>query len=472
MTMRRKSIKAVSWQLAARASDRTLRFVSSLILARLLAPEAFGLLAATLSVIGFLETAAFVGTDHAIIQSKRFEDPRFLGSAFRVLLVRGVLLAALIFALAPAVAWYFENPDIAPMVRIVAFASLARGFSNPWVAAERRNLHFRSFSLGVVLGGVTQVGVSVGCSALGFGAESLALGFASAAAVTAISGWALVPRRIDLGRDPEALAEIRAFARRAAGVPFLHMLSAQSPAILLGRFAGLELLGVYTLGYRLSTLPTEIALPVLGNVLSPTYAALRDEPERLRAAWLRTMRGLMMLVAPITVAVIVLDERIPLVLYGERYAEVDWLMATLGISIFFQSLTGGCGPLFWGLGRPEIDRNAVLMRLGIVYTLGLFVATRSDPVAFAGVAALTMLLGFVYCLRKARALAGASWREVWQALFPGAALGVACLVGCAATEFALLRAGASALFQVVAITAMCAVPMAIVVWRSRRSLGV
>jgi O-antigen/teichoic acid export membrane protein len=471
MTIRRKSIKAVSWQFAARASDRLLRFVSSLILARLLAPEAFGLLAATLSVIGFLETAAFVGTDHAIIQSKRFEDPRFLGSAFRVLLVRGVLLTAVLFAAAPAVAWYFEDPDITPMVRIVAFASLVRGLANPWVAAERRNLHFKAFSLGMVLGGVTQVAVAVAGAWLGFGPESLAAGFVAAAAATSLSGWLLVPRRIDLRRDPEALAEIRTFARRAAGVPFLMMLSAQSPSILLGRFAGLDLLGVYTLQYRLSTLPTEIALPILGNVLSPTYAQLRDDQDRLRAAWLRTMRVLAILVIPITVAVLVLDERIPLVVYGERYATIEWLMTMLGLSIFFQSITGGCGPLFWGLGRPEIDRNAVLIRLGIVYTAGLLMAIGANAVAFAAVTAGSMLVGLGYCLPKACALTGASWREVWHAMRPGMLLGLACFAASSLAELALVRMGAPPLAQVLAITVLCAAPTLAVLWRMRRTLG-
>jgi O-antigen/teichoic acid export membrane protein len=332
-------------------------------------------------------------------------------------------------------------------------------------------LHFKAFSLGMVLGGVTQVGVAVGGAWLGFGAESLAAGFVAAAAATAVSGWLMIPRRIDLRRDPEALAEIRTFARRAAGVPFLMMLSAQSPSILLGRFAGLELLGVYTLGYRLSTLPTEIALPILGNVLSPTYARLRDDREQLRAAWLRAMRGLTILVTPITVAVLVLDERIPRLLYGEQYAQIDWLMATLGLSIFFQSLTGGCGPLFWGLGRPEIDRHAVLIRLAILYSAGLLMAMQSNPVGFAGVTAGSMLVGLVYCLRKARALVGASWREIWRSMRPGLLLGAICLVGCSAVEFALLRAEAPLSAQVVTITALCALPTIALLWRMRRSLG-
>ena len=363
MSLRAKTTRAATWQFAARLSDRGLRFLASVVLARMLAPSDFGALAAVMAVAGMVEALTYVGVDQAIAQSTRSSDPRFLGAALRITAVRGFLLSLGIFLAAPLIDWYFERDDLTALVRIVAATSLFAGLTNPWVHSERKELRLAPLSISLFASGLVQISVSILGAMMGFGALSLAIGTLASAIAATATGWLLVPRRIDLASDAEASLELRAFAARAAGIPFLIALFVQMPAFVIGRAADLATLGVFTLAQRLTSLPSEIALPVFGTVLAPAYAHIREDRERLRRVWLLAVSGVAILVAPAVAAVAVLDGRVPTVVYGSEYAGPIGLVALLAIASWFSVIASSCGALFWGVGRPDLDRIAMLIRL-------------------------------------------------------------------------------------------------------------
>ncbi len=428
MSIGRQTLHGVSWQLLARGIDRGLRFASSLVLTRMLAPEAFGQIAATMIVIGFIESFSFVGIEQALIQSKRGDEPRFLGSTFKITAGRGAVIAMVVFLVAPIVAWYFEDPALSNMVRIVSIASLVRGFENPWIASARRALRFKAGAVTIMVGAAAQVSCAIAGAWFGLGATALALAFVASAAATSLAGWILIAQRLDFTRDEPAMAELRGFAAKAAGVPFLITLCGQVPALVLGRISGLGVLGVYGLANQLSSMPNEIALPVLGTVLTPAYAQIREDVPRLRAAWLRSLGGVAALIMPITAAVIVLDDALPTMLYGPRYAGAPGLMSLLALTAAISSITACCGAIFWAIGRPHIDRVSLLWRLGIMVTLGTLGAQMGGVIWFAAAVALAMLSSLIYCLPHARVATESSWREIARALLPAAIIGSASLV--------------------------------------------
>lgn len=474
MTLRKKTTHAALWQASARAVDRGLRFGSSLVLARMLDKEDFGLLAATMVVVAVLESVSYVGTEQAILQSSRAGDARFLGATFRTMALRGIVLTALAIVLAPVSAWYFEDPEVAPMVRIVAWIPLVTGLANPWLHAARRELRFRELSSALVAGAVLQVAVSVALAAWGAAAFALAWGQVAGAVATTAAGWILVPRRLDLRRDADAMRELRANAGRTAGVPFLIMLTLQAPSVILGRLGGLPMLGVYTLAQRLCSLPCEIALPIFGSVLTPAYAAIRDEPERLARVWLRTFGAITQVVAPISVAMIVLDEEVPVLFYGAAYEPAPGLVSMLALISLLHAVSACCGPLFWGVGRPEIDRTALGIRLAAIVALATAGAWFGGATAFAGGVATGLLGALGYCLVMARRILGIAWIDLGRAAAPAALLGGATLAVAATVRGAVGSSAESlgaawrpVLVVSVGLVAMAAVGVA--AWRVRGS---
>jgi PST family polysaccharide transporter len=465
MTLRRQTTSAAFWQILARGADRGLRFLASLVLARLLAPEDFGLLAATMMVAGIIETVSYLGIDQAVVQSSRSDDPRFLGAAFRVQAVRGALIALATALLSPVAAWYFEDPAVRTMVLLIAASPLCAGLENPWMFVERKHLRFKPISMAAVAGACAQVATSVGGAYAGLGAPALALGFVASSAVTVATGWILVPRRLDLARDPAAAGELRGFAQRAAGVPFLIMLSNSAPSLILGRVAGLPVLGIYSLAQRLCSLPSEIALPIFGTVLTPAYAGIRDDTARVRRIWVRTLTGVSLLVTPVVSALVALDERLPRVLYGEKYTGSAGLVSMIAVAALVSSVTSCCGPMFWGLGRPEIDRRSLVIRVVLIALLAPPAAWYGGQTpygaatVFAASVVVALAVGLVYCLHVARRMVGARRREVARAFVPGALAGGLVLALALTAREACLRFGAGDATMVFAVLALAGASM-------------
>ncbi len=419
----RKTTHAIGWQFAARMTDRGLRFGANVLLARMLAPGDFGALAATLVVSSVVESVSYLGIDQAIVQSSRSSDPQFLGTAFRISAFRGVLLALLIFACAPLVEWYFATPGLKDLTQVIALSPLCIGLSNPWIHSERKQLHFRPFSIAMVVGGLAQIVTALICAWRGMGAMSLAAGIVANSAVMTLVGWLLLPRPLILSTDLLASKEFRAFGARAAGIPALIMLHLQAPGLILGRMVGLPALGIYSLAEKLCSLPSEIALPVFGTVLAPAYAQVRDDQPELRRLWLRTMGGVMLLVvAPVT-AMVALDERLPTLVYGARYGANAGLISVLGLVALLSTLTSCCGPLFWGVGQPNLDRRAVGLRVAVLAITATTGALYYGMIGFALGVSVAYVAALLYSLPTARRLTDAPWREVGRALAPAGLIG-------------------------------------------------
>lgn len=427
MSLRDKTTHAIAWQFAARLTERGLRFASSIVLARLLAPEDFGALAAVLVVASAVEALTYLGIDQAIAQSSRSADPRFLGAAFRLMAIRGALLAVTVFLSAPIVSWYFERADLAPLVRVIALSSLFTGLTNPWIQSERKELRLQPLSITLVVAGVAQVVVAVGYAWWGLGAMALAVANVASTFAATAAGWALVPRAVVLTRDKESTLELRRYAARAAGVPLLIAGFLQLPALVLGRAAGLPALGIFTLAQRLTSLPGEIALPVFGSVLAPAYAQIREDSPRLRRVWLRALGVVALLVTPAIAAMVALDDSVPRLVFGAQYAGAPGVVSMLALASFFSVLTSCCGPMFWGIARPDLDRIAMATRLVVLLVVGPFAARAWGAAGFAGAFAAAHAVCLVVCLTFARRVTDASWREITGALGPSIKVGTVCL---------------------------------------------
>lgn len=472
MSLARRTTKAVAWQLFARGAERGLKFLSAVVLARLLAPDDFGRFATALVLVSVIETLSFLGVEQAIIQSRRGDEPRFLAAALRMTIWRGLGVSLFVAMLSPVAGWYSEDPSVAVIALIVAISPAVVGFTNPWVAARRKALDFRAFSVAAVVGGAAQVLVSISCASMGVGAASLAIGIVAASAATVAAGWLLARGPLDFTRDEEAGAELRGFARKAVGMPFVLSLCNEAPTFVLARVADLATVGTYSLARRLCSLPTEVALPILGTVLAPAYASMRDEPARIHRTWLFALACVPLITVPAVAGAVVLDERLPAFIFGREYAGSAGLISLLGVVALVNALTGCCGPLFWGLGKPQFDRMQIGIRFACIVVGAVPLTAHWGATGLAGSIAIGQVAALLYALRHARIMAGASRRDVLRALAPAALCGGVAMSIMWSTDQLLSRFGFPEAVRVLSIGAEAAVGMAISalwIFRARRS---
>jgi lipopolysaccharide exporter len=417
------------WQGSSYLFGKVAVLATTLVLARLLFPEDFGLVALAMVFITYADSVADLGVAQALVYLPR--SARTTRAALLSALAFGVLLAGGATLGAPAIAALFGEPDVAPLIRLLGFSLLAGAAASVPEALMRRDLQFRRLSAAAVVRSVTVGVVSIVLALLGFDAASLVWGTVAGAVVHAIVVWLAVPDRPDLWlwrTDGAGLRAVLGYGLPAAGGMLLAKLIFDIDYLVVGRELGAEALGFYTMAFRLPELLIINVFFVVSSVTFPLYSQARGDGDRLRRGYLTSVRiqaaygvcaGLgVAAVAPVLVPV----------LLGSNWAPAVAALVPLAVYAALRSLGAGANDVYKALGRPGLSVKISLLRLVVLVPV-LIYATRWG---FAGVAwAQALAAGAFVVLMQGVALRvlGLRWAELLRAVAPGIVGGLATGAG-------------------------------------------
>jgi lipopolysaccharide exporter len=405
------------WLLGLRVAGRAVRLAGLAVLARVLLPEDFGLLAMAWAAAGVLETFGTLGVKLAVIRKRR-ADRAFYDTAWTICIARGVVLALAIAALSPLAGGFFDEPRLPAVLLGLAVARLIGGFENIAVVEFLKTLDFPRH---VRFEFLTTVGAALAAVAL-----ALALG----------TYWALVAAEIVrallrvglsyLVHDYRprlsiaALPELASFGKWvfARGV-FLH-LTVACPPIVVGRLLGAELLAFFNVAREIARMvATELQAPVQ-TALFPGVSAVAAEPRRLARAFLDNMGVAVLVFLPAAVGVAVGAPLIVRILLGENWLPAIPIVQILSIAAGLEVLRAN--PHLFYMASDRVRTAAMLagVRLAVLTPatiLGVQVAGIIGA-AWAIVVTATVVLGIelgvamrVFSVTLPQ-IAGRIWRPV------------------------------------------------------------
>lgn len=389
----------------------------TIVLARLIGPEDFGIVAQALVYIGIVSLLLDQGFSSALIQ-RDVVDPGMPGVVASVNLLVGGALTALTIAIAPAWALFMRTPELAVVLAVFAPSLLVRAAAVTPRAMLIREMDFRKLGIADITaaaaGGVAGVTVA-------------AAGGSYWAVVVQIVGTDIVLLSTLLmfgaGWWPNLrfalLRKIAAFSGRSfvAGL-LMNSLSRNIDNLLVGRFQGPEALAFYGLAYRLLLLPVQLALSTVGTVLFPAFSRLADDLTAVRAEVVRTTRAVAAGALPVMVLFAAAAPQLVQIIFGHDWAPaipiIEILAVAGAIQAIYQSTTI---PLVLGLGRDKLNLRYAWLTT-IVATLGIVAGLPFGPFGVAaGYTAATVLLVPVEWLIR-RHLVGLSIREQVASLVP------------------------------------------------------
>jgi O-antigen/teichoic acid export membrane protein len=342
------SARPASDQLAVRASaglrwgafnqgtQQVVRLGVQVVLTKLLSPSDFGAMALALVVINVGTLIGALGFAQALVQRPRISR-RHVDVAFTTSGAVGISLMFVVFFGANTFADWFNQPDLASLLRVLSLMFLLRGFEGVPNAMLVRQLYIRDFVLSSTIATVAGAVVGVSMAIAGAGLWSLA-GMALTESFVATSlAWAFSTRarvwRPRLAADRRALSDLLGFSAAASGTRMLLVAQGSIDSIVVGRQLGTDALGQYSLGYRFLFLPLDRLLDAIGGVLEPVLAALQDDKARFQATLLRVERYVCSLYLPLTLGTAVVAHDLVLVVFGP-----EWLPAVVPLQIL--SLNG------------------------------------------------------------------------------------------------------------------------------------
>jgi lipopolysaccharide exporter len=425
----RVAAAGAGWQSVSYVGGKLLVLVSTAILARLLTPSDFGLVALALVFVTYAEVIADLGVAQALIylpKKRSYADAAVvLSAAWSVTLVLVALVSA------PAVASFFGRPDVTPIFRVLALSLLLNGIGQVPDALLRRDLRFRTQIAGNLARAAAQGIASVAFAVAGLGPWAIVLGQVVGEAAWAGTLWALVdyrPRRGFHRLERSDVKELVGYGAPAAGNALVLSLVFNIDYLIVGRRLGARALGYYTLAFRIPQMLIIQVFYILSTVTFPLFARVRDDAARLRSGYLVAVKlqSVYGVIAGVTLWVTAAD-LVPLV-FGERWEPSVVPLRALALYATFRSLGIGGVDLLKAVGRPALAFRLSLLRLAVVAPLLWVLAARSIDAVAWGQAGAALVLALV--------VQGVTGRS--------AGIGGAALAGAVAPAVAAGLAGAAA----------------------------
>jgi O-antigen/teichoic acid export membrane protein len=250
--------------------NRALGFIRTIILARLLAPEDFGLLGIALLSISMLETFSKTGFDSALIQKKENVES-YLDTAWTVSALRGILLFFILLFSAPLIARFFNTPAAAQVIRVIALFTLLAGLRNIGILFFQKELEFNkqfSYEFSATLVDLT---VAITLAFILRNVWALVWGGLAASLVRLVLSYVLHPHRPRMRIDREGFQELFGFGKWVLTSGILVFLVTQGDDILVGKLLGVTALGLYQMAYTLSNLPATEVTHMISKVTFPAH---------------------------------------------------------------------------------------------------------------------------------------------------------------------------------------------------------
>ncbi len=385
MSLRQKAVKGIVWTATQNWGGQAISFVVFSVLARLLGPEAFGLVALASVFIAFLQVFLDQGFTQALIQRQEL-DPEHLDTAFWTNLAIGMLLTGLGVAAASLVADWFKQPQLTPVVRWLSLSFLIGSLRGVQQALFSRRFAFKALAVrslvAVLVGGV--VGLSM--AFLGFGvwslvAQQLANAFAGVLVLWWASDW-----RPGLKISVKHFRDLFNFGINIVGFNLLDFFNRRADNFLVGYFLGPVALGYYTVAYRVLLVMIQLLTSTINQVALPTFSRLQKEPGRLRQAFFTATQLTSLISFPTFLGMAVLAPELVVVLFGTQWIPSIPVMQVLAFIGILQSVYYFNGSVILAMGKPgwrvwlnclnavtNVVAFAVAVRWGIVAVAAAYV---------------------------------------------------------------------------------------------------
>jgi PST family polysaccharide transporter len=418
----RRAARGAAWIAFSFGATQVIAMATNLLLARVLSPQDFGLVAMANLLLAFVGPFHDSGLLPAFVALK--ERVRESAAAIAWSTPATALgVAALTVLAAPLAAELFARPDVVPVVRVLALVFVLNGLAVAPLAVISKELAFRSKAAVAVVGALTEGLCGIGLALRGAGYWSLVGAQIARAGVTAVAAWWLAPWK-PLGRFSWArFREMARFGRHMVAGNLLGLLGSYLDNIVVGRWLGAEALGLYGTAFRWGRLPSQALGTTANQVAFPSYVAVRAEPARLKAAYLRVLRTVSTLALPASLGLLVIAPVLVTTLYPPRWAGMVAPLQIFAVFGLVNALVATTGDVFKAAGRPGWIPGLAVVHLPTL-ALSLWFLTAYGPAGAASGLLLATVVSGTVALTAAFRLLDVSMRELAAALGPptGAAL--------------------------------------------------
>ncbi len=404
--MRELSQKVIAggfWVFGLQFFQRGLALLRTLILARILAPEDFGLFAlASLMILAF-EVFTRTGFEDALIHFRDDLDS-YLHTSYWIQVLRGFLLALLCLLLAPLLGSIFHEPTVVGVARFMALTQLIRGFRSVGIVLLQRELNFKKetqFNLVfVIVSFISTIGFSLILKSV----WGMVFGFFVGELAATIMSFYFHPYRPRFEfrwQNAKSLWNYGIWLFLSGIVSYMAL---NLDKIFIGHLLDTEALGYYYMAFFLANLATVEFTKVVCKISQPAYATLQNDTAKMTKAFAATMKYTFLFVAPAAIGLMIIAPKFAPLILGENWGPAGMPISLLILGGLFRSVAGLGGALFKAVGdaRPilTIETLRALALFCLLYLLSSQASINTIAIASTSAAFLVFPVTLYYINRK------------------------------------------------------------------------
>lgn len=338
--------------LLAQVATQVSRLAVSVILARLLTPQEFGVVAAAMVIMVVAWQLTDLGTAAVIIQREVIDDT-LVSSVFWFNLAFGGVLSALTLLTAQPLADALGQPEAAPAIRLLAAVSLLGAIGNMHHALLRRTMQFGRLATITIANAAVNSLLGIGLAFAGAGIWALVIGTVAGVATSSAAAWWFHPWRPTAVFSVHRLREVARFSIHFFWSNSLAVLFDQLDKVIISRLLGGAPLGTYAVAQRTVLSPVQAVSGAVSTVSFSAFARGQDDPEKLRAGASRAAGVLALVILPSMVGLAVLAEQAVAVVYGSQWEAAVPVIQVLGPVAAVQALACITASVMLAKGRSD-----------------------------------------------------------------------------------------------------------------------
>jgi O-antigen/teichoic acid export membrane protein len=385
--------------IGAQAAKFLLNFVSAAVLARLLSPKDFGLVGMVLGVTALVGVFKELGLSTATVQREAITQQQ-VANLFWVNVALSGILSLFCVGLAPLLARFYQDPRVAGIMFALSLTFLLTGSTVQHQALLTRQMRFQTLALVDVSSMTIGFAIACGSAWAGFGywalvAQQLAYAASGLVLMWSLSGW-----RPTAPKGNSGIRSMLSFGAHLTLADFLAQCASNSDTILVGRFFGAEVLGLYTRANVLLARPLQQVSMPIGSVLIPVLSRLQSDAERYRRTYMRAYDTLALIVFSFTAMCLALSKPLVLVILGPKWTGAIPLFAAFTLIGISGPLGAVCSWIYesQGRGRDQLRNHTAA---GAVILVSYLIGLRWGPLGIilsVGIISLFVRLPLVYYL--------------------------------------------------------------------------
>ena len=384
--LKQKMISSSFWSSLESTAVQVLSFLVFMVLARLLQPDDYGILAVAMVFVTLVGAITGFGIQGAIVQIRELHADH-LNGGFWFSLATGALLYGLICAVAPWLASLYGEPELEPVLFCLGLIGLFQSMGVVPSAILSRNFRYRYLAFRAVISNLVGGVLGITMAVYGYGVWALVAQQMSQVILRTLLTWfgaAWTPGLIISWAPLKRLLSVGLYLM---GSGFANTLSRQTDNLLIGIFIGTRELGIYSIGYKVFETVNGVMLGSVSRLGLPTFSRLQSNPQRLANAYHRAWTVGAALTLPVFMLILLTAPELVPFLFGEQWRDSAVVLQLLMVASCCRSLTNFDSTLLVACGRPRLAFRLTLART-LLSIAGFAIAVQWGINAIAAVVAI------------------------------------------------------------------------------------